>query len=56
VQTPPHCCIYEDTFLWDLAAVYPPGAKWESLPPRAQFLDGTMLRAAPQLDSLIPNP
>ncbi len=53
VQLPPHCCVYQKTYLWDLIAVWAPGARWPAALPRPAFFDGTMLRAAPQLNGLI---
>ena len=41
-QPKPDCCD-RNGFLWDLAAVYPPGALWaETLPP-AIFFDGPVV-------------
>jgi hypothetical protein len=52
-RVPQHCCIYENTWLWDLIAVFPPGAQWQSAASRAVLFDGTMVRIAPQLDALL---
>ncbi len=53
VQLPPHCCVYQKTYLWDLIAAWTPGARWQAAPPRPALFDGTMLRTAPQLDALL---
>jgi hypothetical protein len=53
LQLPAHCCVYESTYLWDLIAVYPPAAKWQSVLPMPTFFDGTMVKRAPDLDALL---
>ncbi len=40
----PSCC-EQDGDLWDMVALYPPGARWEDSLPRAVFLDGPVMRA-----------
>jgi hypothetical protein len=38
-QPQPDCC-EQDGILWDLAAVYPKGARWDNALPAATFLNG----------------
>lgn len=52
-QLRPRCCVYEGNILWDLIAVFPAGARWESAPPRPILFDGTMVKTAPQLDAVL---
>ena len=48
----PHCC-ERNGVLWDLAAVYPPGAQWEEVPPAPVFLDGAVAPVANELEAAI---
>lgn len=41
-QPKPRCCRREGV-LWDLAAVYPPGAQWKDTLPPAVFFDGPVV-------------
>ncbi|HSA94235.1 MAG TPA: hypothetical protein VLE48_14575 [Terriglobales bacterium] len=40
----PDCC-WEEGVLWDLVAVYPQGAAWESSVPRAVYIQGPVVNA-----------
>jgi hypothetical protein len=48
----PNCC-ERDGFLWDLSAVYPPGAQWGDTAPEPVFMDGPVVRVASRLESAI---
>jgi hypothetical protein len=39
------------SFLWDLAALYPPQTRWSGTPPAAVLFDGPVYRIAPTLDA-----
>ena len=41
-QPEPDCC-EQDGILWDLAAVYPKGARWEGALPPARYLNGPVM-------------
>jgi len=49
----PRCCVYENAFLWDLIAAFPPGSRWDSAPPSPALFDGTIVRTAPELEALV---
>jgi hypothetical protein len=49
-QPEPKCC-RRDGVLWDLAAVYPPGATWDNTLPPAVFFDGAVLNVKDDLES-----
>lgn len=49
----PHCCIYEKTFLWDLIAIFPRAARWQSAPPAPSFFDGTVIKQISALDAAL---
>ena len=51
-QTTPNCC-ESDGVLWDLAAVYPKGARWEATLPPAVVFDGPVARISEQIESAI---
>lgn len=44
------CCKRHGT-LWDVIAVYPPGAQWTNSLPDPEFLAGPVVRGAPQWDA-----
>lgn len=46
----PNCC-ERNGILWDLAAVYPPGAQWGETLPEPVFLDGAVAPVAAQLEA-----
>ncbi len=46
----PNCC-ERNGILWDLAAVYPPGVKWEQSMPVPVFLDGAVSPLAAKLET-----
>lgn len=43
----PQCCMRKGT-LWDVIAVYPPGAKWTETLPSPQSFAGPVVRGAPE--------
>jgi hypothetical protein len=43
------CCKRNGT-LWDIIAVYPPGAQWTDSLPASEFFAGPVVRGAPQWD------
>jgi hypothetical protein len=46
------CCTRSKT-LWDLAAVYPAGAKWSDRMPAATFFDGPVVDVIDGIDPLL---
>jgi hypothetical protein len=42
----PECC-RNDGILWDIAAVYPPGAQWTDKPPTPTLFNGPVVDALP---------
>lgn len=46
----PTCCTRNGHW-WDVLAVYPPASKWTGAAPVPELLNGTIDRAAPQLDA-----
>jgi hypothetical protein len=49
-QPKPECC-EQNGFLWDMAAVYPPGAMWmDKLPPAVVF-NGPVVEVKAQLEA-----
>ncbi|HWG21437.1 MAG TPA: hypothetical protein VG225_12975 [Terracidiphilus sp.] len=48
----PGCCMSNGT-LWDVIAVYPPGARWTETLPAPQFFAGPVVRGAPQWDAKV---
>jgi hypothetical protein len=46
----PGCCWRNDT-LWDVVAVYPPGAQWTETLPAPKFFGGPVVRGAPQWEA-----
>ena len=51
-QPTPSCCDADGT-LWDLAAVYPKGARWDATLPPAVVFDGPVVRITEQIESAI---
>ncbi len=51
-QPTPACCRM-DGALWDLAAVYPPGAQWDDRLPPARVFDGPIVRAGQKVAAAI---
>ena len=49
-QPKQHCCV-RDSFLWDLAAVYPPGEVWAAQIPAATFFDGPVVKMQAGLEA-----
>jgi hypothetical protein len=47
-----HCCDQKGV-LWDLAAVYPPGALWSDHIPAAAFFDGPVVKVKPALETAL---
>jgi hypothetical protein len=50
----PECCDRKG-FLWDLTAAYAPGAEWRATLPEPVLLNGTIVRAASDLEALTAN-
>jgi hypothetical protein len=48
-QPTPDCCD-DDGVLWDLAAVYPKGARWTESPPPAVFFNGPVVHVREALE------
>jgi hypothetical protein len=48
----PGCCTQNGT-LWDVIAVYPPGARWTETLPAPQFFAGPVVRGAPLWDAKV---
>jgi hypothetical protein len=48
----PDCCEYNGIF-WDLTAAYSPGARWSDTLPEPVLLNGTVVRNAPALESIM---
>ena len=48
----PDCCERKG-FLWDLAAVYPPGTRWGDLPPEPILLNGPVVDRVGDLDAIV---
>jgi len=51
----PNCC-ERNGILWDLAAVYPPGAQWGDTLPEPVFLDGAVAPVARELEAAMAGP
>jgi len=51
-QPQPGCCDRSGV-LWDLAAVYPPGALWTDSPPPAVFFNGAVVAVRPELTDAV---
>ena len=50
---PAHECCERRGHLWDLAAVYPPGATWTDRMPTATVFDGSVIDIADQITAAI---
>lgn len=53
-QPEPDCC-EQDGILWDLAAVYARGARWDDRLPRAIFLNGPVIDVKDGIDAALKN-
>ena len=53
-QLHPDCCERKG-FLWDLTAAYAPGARWGDTLPEPVLLNGPVVQAAPDLESILAN-
>lgn len=51
----PGCCKRNET-LWDVIAVYPPGAKWTEAFPAPTFFAGPVIRGAPKWEEQLRRP
>ena len=51
-QPDPSCCDH-DGILWDLAAVYPKGARWDAALPPAIAFDGPVVRVTDKIETAI---
>lgn len=49
----PPCCERKG-ILWDLAAVYPPGLRWEKTLPAPSFVSGPVVKVTESLRTAIP--
>ena len=54
-QPKQQCCVRADV-LWDLAAVYPPGVRWDDQLPPAIFFNGPVVKVAPDLERALVHP
>jgi hypothetical protein len=50
---PKQACCLRDNILWDLAALYPPGAEWKDALPPAVFFNGPVVKRKPELESAL---
>jgi hypothetical protein len=50
---PEASCCEQSGFLWDLAALYPPGTLWDDKLPPAAIFDGPIVRVVPSLEEAI---
>jgi hypothetical protein len=50
---PEHDCCEQDGILWDLAAVYPPGATWEGQMPTALVFNGPVIDITSDIDAAL---
>jgi hypothetical protein len=50
---PKQDCCTRDNFLWDLAALYPPGAEWKDALPTATFFNGPVVKQKQNLESVL---
>ena len=48
----PECCD-DEGILWDMIAVFPPGAEWKDAPPKPSLVDGTVVDAAPRFEAAL---
>jgi len=46
-------CCDSDGILWDLAAIYPKGARWEARMPPALVFDGPVFRVTDQMNAAL---
>ena len=51
-QPTPNCC-ERSGFLWDLAAVYLPGGRWDGKLPPAVVFDGPVIDVASRIEALL---
>jgi hypothetical protein len=51
-QPEPECCTREG-ILWDLVAVYPPGATWEEKMPPAVLFNGAVVHLEAEIEAAI---
>ena len=51
-QPKQQCCV-RDGVLWDLAAVYPPGLRWDDQLPPAVFFNGPVVKVAADLERVL---
>jgi hypothetical protein len=50
---PEQSCCERSGFLWDLAAVYPAGARWDGQVPQATIFDGPIVQVAAKIDAAL---
>lgn len=46
-------CCENDGVLWDLVAIYPPGARWEATMPPAAMFDGPVYRLTEKIHAAL---
>jgi hypothetical protein len=46
------CCLRND-FLWDLAALYPPGVEWKDTMPPGSFFNGPVVKRRSELETAL---
>ena len=46
-------CCENDGVLWDLVAIYPPGARWEARMPPAMMFDGPVYRRTEKINAAV---
>lgn len=46
-------CCENDGVLWDLVAIYPPGARWEARMPPAMMFDGPVYRLTEKINAAL---
>ena len=51
-QPKEECCV-DDSILWDLAALYPPGVQWTDALPPAKFFNGPVVDQRPALETAL---
>ena len=50
---PKQACCLRNNFLWDLAALYPPGAEWKDALPPAVFFNGPVVKRKAELETAL---
>ncbi|MCU1236871.1 MAG: hypothetical protein JWP63_4838 [Candidatus Solibacter sp.] len=50
---PKQACCLRDNILWDMAALYPAGVKWDDAIPPAVFFNGPIVKRQPELETAL---